>query len=267
MTFPVVDLAFAGGSATVSDLPRREAQYFKVSIPANTPSWEVTLTSTTGEVSLLCRAGSVPDFAGKREGSIYNPSSGVELKMQKAGPERYVMLPNTSQDLLPAGDYYLAVVSEGVNPGATIIGTGNAGGVITSVGTLAVKNLGSATVAGTTEPVVLAGGQIKAYQLVVDPGTESLEVRLEGTVGYPAISVIPGTRLPIPPGAPPLGTPPHYEYGFDGGTNGTATANIYNVSNPATGIWTVLARARHDPTFAFPDAAANLVVRRSRISR
>jgi hypothetical protein len=231
--YPVTDLAFAGGSIPVDNLPRREAQYFKVNIPANTPSWEVTLASTVGEIELLARVGAIPDFHAVREGSVYTGSFGTEVEMKKAGPERYVLLPNTGLDVLAAGDYYLAVVSEGANPSGSIIGTGASSGVLMSTGILPVSNLGTATVGGLTEPVSLAGGQMKAYQFSVAAGTQSLEMRLDNAIGYPALSSISGTRLPLPPGYSPLGSSPHSEYGSDGGTGGTQAASIFTVPNPA----------------------------------
>jgi hypothetical protein len=263
--YPVTTLDFAGGTATITDLPGREARYFKVSIPPSTPSWEVTLAPTVGEVEMIARSGTIPDFAALRQGNVYGPDAQVEMK--KAGPDRYVLLPNLNTDVLVAGDYYLAVVSEGINPTGSTIGTGNSSGVVTSVGAVTVSNLGTATTGGITEPATLSGGQIKAYQFSVAPGTQSLEMRLANTVGYPAMSIVQGTRLPIPPGLPPLGASPHSDYGFDGGTAGTPTTNIHTLVNPTPGLWTLLVRARHDPVVPaqadalFPDAAADVLIR------
>jgi len=50
-TFPVNSLDYAAGSsATISNLAPREAKYDKVTIEPGTPSWEFTLTPTTGEM-------------------------------------------------------------------------------------------------------------------------------------------------------------------------------------------------------------------------
>jgi hypothetical protein len=260
MTYPVMDLNFAGGTANVLDLPGREATYFKVTIPPNTPSWEVTLDSVSGDIELLCRAGTVPDFDAVREGSVYDISREVEMK--KAGPERYVLLPNTGADFLTAGDYYLAVVSEGVNPIDPTIGTGTSAGTLTSVGVLTIKNLGEPTVEGITESATLAGGQIKAYQFTVAPGTDSVELRLEGSVGFPAMTVISGARLPVPTSLGQLEPFPASEYGHDGGTGGVQSASIYTVPNPTPGPWSVLLKTRPDAQSAFPNAVGNLVIKK-----
>lgn len=266
--YPVTELPFAGGSATIADLPRREAQYFKVTIPIDTPSWEVTLDSTVGEVELLARLGAIPDFHAVREGTVYGAVFGGEVEMKKAGPERYVLLPDANGTTLTAGTYYLAVVSEGVNPSASTVGAGTSSGILTSLGILPVSNLGTATAVGISESVVLAGSQMKAYQFSVAPGTKSLEMRLNGTVGYPVMRVIDGTRLPVPGGISPIGVYPHTDYGFDGGTGGVQNTTIHSVSNPKPGLWSVIVRARHDPVIpvgapdaVFPAAEAQLLIK------
>jgi hypothetical protein len=217
------DLAFNGGTATITTLTPREVKYFKVTIPANTPSWEVTLEPTVGEMLLAVRRGAIPDFNAREDGTVNYESGGqpygdVQVEMQKAGPERYVMLPASNLDFLPVGDYYLAVVSEGVNPGtpSSTIGTGTSSGTLTSVGPLAVTPI---TANGVAVPVSLLGGQIKAYQFTVDPGTPSLEVQLQGSSGVPYMALVAGSRLPSPPTGP--GSP---YYGWMAAPEGRITA-------------------------------------------
>ncbi len=265
-TFPVTELNFAGGSGAITDVPARDAAYFKVNVPANAPSWEVSLDPNVGEMGLVVRSGAIPDFTAVRAGNIY--SSNGAVKMKKAGSDRYVLLPNVNQDFIPAGDYYFAAVSEGVNPRPTESGSGNSSGTISSHGNLVAVDLGTATVAGIEQPIDLLGGQIKAYQFTVAPDTDSLEIRLEGTGGFPAMRVVAGNRFPIPPGLSPLGTSPHSEYGFDGGTAGVQAVSIHTVPSPAAGTWTILVRARHDPAIPaapadafFPNASGNLTIR------
>jgi hypothetical protein len=262
-TDPVADLAFQNGTADISDLLPREARYFKVTIPPNTPSWEITLSTDLGEMAMLVRRDTIPDFAARLDGSIHSASAGFEIKAQKGGPERLVLLPAAGQDFLVPADYYIAVVGEGVNPTGNTVGSNPSQGVLTSHGPLMIQDLGAATVVGVAEPVSLKGGQIKAYQLTIPAGLNSLEVRLQTQSGFPFMSMAAGTRLPIPPGYPPLGTSPNSRYGYDGGTGGTQDQSIMTVASPAAGIWTFLVRARHDgltPTL-HPDAAATLVVK------
>ncbi|MEY4568901.1 MAG: hypothetical protein RLZZ398_340 [Verrucomicrobiota bacterium] len=252
-TYPVTDLAYSGGSAAVSNLNAREARYFKVTIPANTPSWEVFLIPAVGEMMLKIRRGAIPDFSDDNSRSS-TASGDFQGEMQKAGPERYVMLPPHNQDIIPAGDYYIAVISEGVNPDVYTVGSGTSSGTLTSVGPLAITNLGAASAAGITQAVSLAGGQNKAYQFTVPAGTASLEVRLDNRVGNPGLNLNLGSRPPYANG-----------YGIEGGTQAPGWVhddNILTVSNPTPGIFSLLVRAENTANTAiYPDASANLVVR------
>ncbi len=247
-------IAFNGGSATITDLAPREARYFKVTIPADTPSWELTLGPSSGELLMAVRRGFIPDFTADRAGDTLSESSNRAVKMRKAGPERYVLLPASNQTAIPAGDYYIAVAAEGQNPGtpSSTIGTGNASGTLTSLGTLPVTALGSASNAGLTHPVALLGGQIKAFTFEVPVGTLALEVRMADIVGNPDLRIYPGTRIPTPPDV--------YSYGFDGGGSHHAVDPIFTLTNPTAGTWTAVVQAANTSSgSSYPDASANLV--------
>ena len=249
-------LAFAGGAAAITNLAPREASYFKVTIPANTPSWEVTLNPSVGEMCLVVRQGAIPDFTATRYGDantvLLSSYADMEVKMQKAGPERYVMLPQSGQSYIPAGDYYLAVVGEGVNPGNSTIGTGVSSGTLTSVGPLTVTNLGSATGAGLTQPVSLAGGQCKAFTFTVPVNTNSLEVRLDNATGAPKMRVYPGSVIPAPPDS--------WNYGSDGGGSYNDASPIFTQANPTVGTWTAVVQAASADSVTYPNATASIVV-------
>ena len=111
LSIPVVDLNFTGGSATVSNLPPRDAAYFRVQVPTNTPGWNCG-SPHHGR-----------SHAGRVEQSVTNVGSGRLPVCSTANsckkPERE-HLPATSaggsvqyhrRHLLP-----LAAVGEGVNP-------------------------------------------------------------------------------------------------------------------------------------------------------
>ena len=63
--------------------------------------------------------------------------------MQKAGNEQYLLLPANGQSIIPAGTYYIAVVSEGLNPTASVIGTNTSSFTVASFGSEQVTNLGT----------------------------------------------------------------------------------------------------------------------------
>ena len=251
------NLAFAAGSsATITNLAPREARYFKVTVPANTPSWEITLDPTLGEMLLLVRRGAIPDPEGS--GATQNEGGPRQARIQKDGPERYVIQPPDSTEFLVPGDYYLAVVSEGQSPAdGGHVGTGNSSGVLTSRGSLVVTNLGAATVAGVSQSVSLVGAQMKGYRFTVPFGTATLEMRLNNRVGNPQMAVVGGLRLPPGTGS----------YGSEGGqSSGTPSQvsddDLITIANPPPGDYSVTVSATYDSGSAsWPPASATLLVR------
>ncbi|WP_322284137.1 hypothetical protein [Prosthecobacter sp.] len=257
--FPISTLAFTGGSSVVSALTAREAQYFKVTIPSNTPSWELTLAPSSGEMLLAARRSTVPDFNAAQGGVTDAIAGTLEVEMQKTGPERFTLFAPSGENFITPGDYFLAVVSEGQNPSGDTVGTGTASGTLTSLGTLAVTNLGTITETATTQSVApLEGGRVKAFQFNVTAGTASIEIKLTNRVGNPQLYVLPGSLLP---------ESQHFggsDYGVEGGSTGTGWANddeIVTLVNPAAGIVHVTVRAEDEFGGALPDASATLEVR------
>ena len=260
---PINTLPFTPGSnVTVSDLTPREAAYYKVSIPAATPSWEFTLSPTAGEMMAVVRRETIPDFLASYNGNMQDPSNTAqrEVKLQKAGGERYLLLPENNQTAITPGDYYIAVVSEGTNPpSSNVIGTGASSGTLTNLGPFVVQDLGAASAAGITQPVSLAGAQVKAYQFTVPSGTASLEVRLDNRVGNPQLALISGTRVPHPDGSV-------YDYFTGGGQSSVPSGSVgrlteedlLTIANPPAGTYTITVRA--DESSGWPDASANLAI-------
>jgi hypothetical protein len=256
--YPVGSLNFAAGSSvTITNLIPREAAYFKVTVPANTPNWEITLDPTLGEMLLSVRRGAIPDPDSQ---GATQPDGSRQVRVQKEGPERFVILPPDNTDYLVAGDYYLAVVSEGQNPADTgHTGTGNCSGILTSRGSLMVPHLGPASVAGISQAVSLTGAQMKAYRFTVPLGTSALEMRLENRVGNPQMAVVGDLRLPSGSGL--------YGYGAEGG-QGSGTPSLISdddlitIANPPPGDYTVTMSAAYDgATQSWAPAAATLLVR------
>ncbi|MBK8039226.1 MAG: hypothetical protein IPK22_19145 [Verrucomicrobiaceae bacterium] len=254
--YPVTDLAFAAGSsATISGLEPREPRYFKVTVPANMRSWEITLDPILGEMMLAVRRGYVPAVGADdgTQGSYGDQQS----RVQKVGVERHVILPASGQDYLEPGDYYLAVVSEGQNPSGSTIGSGPVSGTLTSRGALVVTDLGTASEVGVGGPVGLVGGQLKAFRFSVPAGTSQLELRLNDRVGQPLMTLNGGLRLP---------GISIYDYGADDGDadlydSGTG---LISIANPAPGDYSLMVYAGSDFSSSYDEdadpASATLLV-------
>src|SRR5205085_9957016 len=226
-------------------LSAREAAYYRVVIASNTPSWKVKLSPTSGEALLLVQKDALPNVVS---GGSALPSSPWPLiggkKMQKAGDEHYVLLPSDGQTNLLAGTYYLAVVSEGINPHDSRIGTGSSDYVLASQGSLPVNDLGTVTVGN--DLVVsnrVEGGESAAYQFSVPPNTASIEVQLEDRVGNPAVALVSGTGLPRPPDGAVYGQDGGYTFG------GQSDYNLITVPNPGN-LYSLVVQA----TYPYPDA-------------
>ena len=265
---PVGTLGFASGSAvTITGLAPREAAYYKVTIPAGTPSWEFTLSPSAGEVMIAVRRDGIPDFSSSLNGDlqyIAGTGSDRQIEMQKAGSERYVLLPYPGLTTITPGDYTVAVISEGVNPlNAQTIGTSTSSGVLTSLGSLATTSLGAASLVGISQPITLAGGQVKSYTFTVPAGTQVLEMSLENRVANPVFTSIGGSRIPQLASYP-------YSYGIGagestpplGGMSWAHNNNIRTIENPPAGTYSISVRADyHGPAQTYADAAATLVIR------
>jgi hypothetical protein len=218
LTFPVTSLARAGGAAAISALQPGEARYFSVDIPAGVPSWRLVLTPTTGEMLMAVRRGTVPGFEATFSGDAGGPSSDsgydLQLQMQKDGPERYLMLPPDGMTTLVPGKYFIAVVSEGVNPTASANGPGPVSGTLVSTSPQGIVGLGAVGGAPTVLPVSLFAGESQLLAFTVPAGAGLLEIRLDDRAGDPVICEIPGTLFP----AAGLDGGSLLEYGTDGGS-------------------------------------------------
>jgi hypothetical protein len=257
---PIGTLGFAGGSSTaISNLVPREAAYFKVTVPENTPSWEFTYAPVSGETLVAARRGFIPDLSPTTSGDLQDDST-RQTKVQKAGSERYLLLPPNNQNQILAGDYYLAVISEGVNPPNNVIGTGSSSGTLASNGSPAITNLGAASLTPITQAVSLVGAQVKGYQFTVPEGVVSLEVQLNNRTGNPRMALISGSRLPYPDTSV-------NEFGTGGGQSSTPAGGVARVladslitlPNPPAGTYSLTLRA-DDLSSVYPDATADLVI-------
>jgi hypothetical protein len=252
-TVPVSDLAEVGATAAISIDDPRMPSVHKITIPAQTRAWAVALTPTLGDFTLRVRKGFIPDPVN----SGY-PDLDGGVMIQKAGNERFTLLPKAGADFLEPGDYYLAAVSEGQGPSIATktIGTGIATATLANLGPPAVSPLGLVGPAGLAQPLSLEAAEVKFFTVEVPPGVNNLQFRLNDRAGEASIVVIPGTRLP----SPLLATE---NYGVFGGETGAALRKdkaIVNLGNPAAGTYTIAVRAGGVAPSAYAPASATLAV-------
>ncbi len=264
-TIPVTALSFSGGGANVSGLAERQVAYYKVTIPAGTSNYKVRLDPTAGEAMLLVNRGVLPGSqSGQGNNSLSSDGQGVAVT--KPGTEFYHLLPVSGQSTIPAGDYYLGVGSEGVNPSGQTMGPGTISATINSLGAPVPLNLGTVSGSDLVQADTLLCSEAKTYQFTVPAGVSALEVKLENRLGEPAFRVALGTGLQGNPVQPFQGFGGGFAItpGLDLGENsGPTSANVVTISNPAAGPYSLTTRAFNtDGGGSLPDASYTLRVHR-----
>jgi len=95
-------------------LPARQLAYYRVQVPATAPSWHLRLdTSAGGDARFVVHQGSVPNIGNPLQ--FYGPAL-YGKGLAKPGNEHCVLLPPDGATNISGGTYYLAVISDGVNP-------------------------------------------------------------------------------------------------------------------------------------------------------
>jgi hypothetical protein len=232
MSYDPQPIAFNGGSATITDLPAHNVAYFTVEIPTNTASWKIKLENTSGETALYVRKGYVPTWS-QSESAIYSPAQAINLltQLQKADNEHFVLLPASGQTTIPAGTYYLMVVSEGQVPVSNRIGDGSASAILRSLGEESVVNLGTIPLAGsTTCSNSFEAGEVDLYQFTVPAGARAIEMRLEEVSGDPRMHMRTDGNLPNG-----LNYGLYSAYGYN-----YYSESIITIPNPSTGTWSMV---------------------------
>ena len=251
-SIPLVQLPFMGTITNLS-LPAREAAYYRIVIPSNAPSWKLKLGCLVGETMCAALKGWLPNFDTiNAAGSLTSGKS-----MQRLGNEHFVLLPASGQTNLASSTNYLAVISEGLNPGASgRIGSGSSAYYIASVGALPITDLGTVTSEDLVQPDRLEGGEVKAYHFDVPSGTYGVKLLLEGRSGNPMVVSTPGEYIPDPGAA--AGGQSTDTYGNEGGypvMDGHPA--ITTIANPIPGTYSVAVKARGSSS-SYPDASYTL---------
>ncbi|PWU17107.1 MAG: hypothetical protein C5B50_12020 [Verrucomicrobia bacterium] len=251
---------------SASVLPAREAAYYKVVVPSNTPSWKVKLAPSSGDVLLCALKDYVPQNDAYNSSLVTQPQSYPQgKKMQKPGNEHLALFPDYAQTEIPAGTYFLAVVSEGQNPDSNLsrIGTGTADYTLATVGVVPLVDLGTVSNADLWITNALEGGEIATYQFTTADGVPNLEVRLEDKIGNPSLTLRSDDQTPSVGNL--VNNSGQSYYGNQGGqTPGWQSYSIISVPNPSVARFTATIFAYTDNpfgySFTFPNAAYKLRV-------
>jgi hypothetical protein len=232
-SIPIQELNFAGGSVTASNLAPRDFAFYRVVVPSNTPNWNLVVTNLVGESELILQRDALPNIGAGTGALPYNLSGGHQVK--RVGDETYTLLPANSQTNVAAGTYYLALVSEGVNPTSTRAGTNFSSATLTSVGSLPVSDIGILSSGNNiTSSSNLPAGHLQFYQFTVSPGVLSLQLRLNNRVGNPKMTLRRGSLVPATTDS----------YGNDGGSNAEWNdASFIDIPNPTPGLYTLTIQA------------------------
>jgi hypothetical protein len=240
----VTDLAYNGGLAS-SSLDPREAAYYRVTVPTGSPSWKCQLDATTGDSMLVVTTGFLP-------GSL------SEKRMQKPGDEYYLRLPDSGATTLPETVYYIAAVSEGLEPLAGRVGTNTSSFEMRSLGPLQEVDLGTLAQTDLLFTNRLAAGDTIAVRFHPVQGTWGFWSVLEDIVGNPWQVLSSGDEIPEP-GLTMGGA--RDTYGTEGGDTGSYAASPSSISSAnAADTETVVLKARVDGTEWF-DASYVLRIR------
>ncbi len=242
---PVSSLPFVGSISNPA-VAVGEAAYYRVEVPAGQSNWKLRLSSSVGESLLMLQRSNLPNV----EASSASPASlNGGRKLQKAGNEHYLLLPESGQTTIPGGTYYVAIASEGQNPNGSRAGSNACNATLASLGSLPSVALGSLGPIATTHSQSLEAGEIKLYDFVVPDGAQSIELRLDDLVGTAYMSLRAGTSSPTP----------YYSYGRNGGTSYSwANSRIITLANVAPGPYSLAVQA--DPA---SDASYTLRARQS----
>jgi len=202
-------------------------------VPTNVPSWRLELSASSGDSLLMIQKDALPNVdAGNNTSTVLYGGH----KMQKAGNEQYVLLPASGQSNVVAGIYYLAVVSQGINPSSSYLGTNSSAYVLTSFGVEAVTNLGPTSVTDILSTNSLQGGENAFYQFSIPPGVPAVEVRLDNVTGGPYMTLGTGTNV----------VQPYYNYGCDGGVSYFwSSPTIITLPNPTSTNYSLTIQASY----------------------
>lgn len=191
----IADLNFSGGSVNGIGLPAREVGWYRVNVPAGATSWSLNLTPEgTGEAMLAVRHGRLPNINASTTTTSDNATTFTGITRQKVGNEYFYKFAPAGQATITAGEYYIAVISEGQSPPTTAtIGSGSINYTLSSSGEMPIADQTS-TPLNSSVPLswvsqTVPYGSEKVYRFRVPAGIDSAEIRLLNKTGNPVFGV------------------------------------------------------------------------------
>jgi large repetitive protein len=243
---PVQALDLANGVANSGPLAPRDFRLYSVTVPpgAALTDWRLRLDQSVGELFMQVRRDSLPDFFPTsyvgEAASV--PATNVQggKRVKRSGGETLTISPDHGASTITPGTYYVAVVSEGLSPTATNVGSGEASGLLRSETPAPATHLGTLQVASPLQvPINLPAGDLVIYRFTLPAGLKLLEAELTGRVGNPGLSMVRGSLLPV---SYPGSISGDAAYGWYGGqTTGTHPV-LVSQSDPLAGEYTVVVR-------------------------
>ncbi len=152
--------------------------------------------------------------------------------------------------------YYVAVVGLGLDGTTSRVGSGLVDATLTSVGEVAIPNLGVVGPSGMlSTPIALEAGEVQIKRFDVAAGIDVLEVRLDNRTENPRFAARVDSNVPRP-----SIVSGNDSYGVDEGWSQTAGDDqIVTFVNPAPGTYTLTIRANKSASQHL-NASADLVI-------
>jgi large repetitive protein len=256
------DLPLDGGNLATGNLVARDFKMYRVTVPAGVelPSWRLELQPAVGEMFMQARRDSIPDFSTSPGIGESTASTGVlgGKRLKRAGAESLTVMPENGAAFIQPGTFYVAVVSEGLAPSVAVMGEGEASGTLKSTIPAPLIALGSVAPAA---PIIadfdLPWGDMATYRFTVPAGMKVLEAYLTNREGNPGLSMIRGTRVPLPfPGT----TTGDAGYGWFGGQTTPTHPVLVTAHDPVADEYTIVVRANIDGA-NFPRGKGKLNIR------
>lgn len=193
----VTDLNYSQGAEDITDLPVRDIVYYKVDVPAGEKLWQLKLSDSIGRSVYAVRKDFLPDFDASQNGNAQS-SGGISL-VKPEGEGIISILPEDGETEISPGEYYIGVLSEGMNASSTnLIGEGNASSTLVSDDDVNVIDFGSVDSAILEETITLVPGVPQFLTASAVDSLPAIEFSLIQDTNNAVLTVEKGPLFPRP---------------------------------------------------------------------